>query len=412
MKPRREIHFRVSAAPRVALALGARSVGHYACPPDYVEHRAPRDFVQVFWGVAGAAQFFDGRRRHVLMPGHVFVYPPGRSHRIHAGSAGVEYRWWTMDGPLAASIVAAFGLTPPRSLPAGPAPVDLFERLTALVMDVSPAAEPEAGAVAYALLTAAVNPTMPRTESAAPTRAERCARLLRERFSDSRTGVEQIALELGVDRSVLSRQFRAAHGLPPAGYLRAIRVQQALAMLKEGGLAVAEVLHNASPARLYEEALRHDGALLAANGALVVRSGVKTGRSPRDKRVVDEPAVRPDVWWGDVNIRLSERTFLTNRQRAVDFLNTRPRLYVVDGFAGWDPRYRLKVRVICARPYHALFMQIMLIRPSDEERRDFGTPELTIYNAEDLTLVRETRRLTFKQGANPLQFSWQASVPP
>jgi phosphoenolpyruvate carboxykinase (ATP) len=147
------------------------------------------------------------------------------------------------------------------------------------------------------------------------------------------------------------------------------------------GLAVAEVLHNASPARLYEEALRHDGALLAANGALVVRSGVKTGRSPRDKRVVDEPAVRPDVWWGDVNIRLSERTFLTNRQRAVDFLNTRPRLYVVDGFAGWDPRYRLKVRVICARPYHALFMQIMLIRPSEEERRDFGTPDLTIYNA-------------------------------
>ncbi len=147
------------------------------------------------------------------------------------------------------------------------------------------------------------------------------------------------------------------------------------------GLAVADVVRNAAAARLYEEALRHDGALLAANGALVVRSGVKTGRSPKDKRVVDEPEVRPDVWWGDVNIRLSERTFLTNRQRAVDFLNTRQRLYVVDGFACWDPRYRLKVRVVCARPYHALFMQTMLIRPTEAELREFGTPDLVIYNA-------------------------------
>lgn len=147
------------------------------------------------------------------------------------------------------------------------------------------------------------------------------------------------------------------------------------------GLAVADVLRNAPVARLYEEALHHDGALLADSGALVVRSGAKTGRSPRDKRIVDEPAVRPDVWWGDINIRLSERTFLTNRQRAVDFLNTRQRLYVVDGFAGWDPRYRLKVRVICARPYHALFMQTMLIRPTAEELHGFGKPDLVIFNA-------------------------------
>lgn len=147
------------------------------------------------------------------------------------------------------------------------------------------------------------------------------------------------------------------------------------------GLAVADVVRNASAPRLYEEALRHDGAMLASNGALVVRSGVKTGRSPKDKRVVDEPEVRPDVWWGDVNICLSKRTFLTNRQRAVDFLNTRQRLYVVDGFACWDPRYRLKVRVVCARPYHALFMHTMLIRPTEAELREFGTPDLVIYNA-------------------------------
>lgn len=49
-------------------------------------------------------------------------------------------------------------------------------------------------------------------------------------------------------------------------------------------------------------------------------------------------------------------TFEINRERAIDYLNTRDLVYVFDGFAGWDPRYRIKVRVVCARAYHALFM--------------------------------------------------------
>ncbi len=47
----------------------------------------------------------------------------------------------------------------------------------------------------------------------------------------------------------------------------------------------------------------------------------------------------------------------------MDYFNTRDRLFVVDGWGGWDPLYKLKVRVISTRPYHALFMKQMLIRP-------------------------------------------------
>ena len=39
---------------------------------------------------------------------------------------------------------------------------------------------------------------------------------------------------------------------------------------------------------------------------------------------------------------------------AIDYLNTRENVYVIDAYAGWDPKYRIKVRVICARAYHAL----------------------------------------------------------
>ena len=54
---------------------------------------------------------------------------------------------------------------------------------------------------------------------------------------------------------------------------------------------------------------------------------------------------------------------------------------MIDGFAGWDPEHRLKIRIICARPYHALFMHNMLIRPTVEELEDFGDPDFVIYNA-------------------------------
>src|SRR5262249_61832542 len=58
-----------------------------------------------------------------------------------------------------------------------------------------------------------------------------------------------------------------------------------------------------------------------------------------------------------------------------------PRLYCFDGFAGWDPKYRIKVRVVCSRPYHALFMHTMLIRPTREELAAFGKPDFVITNA-------------------------------
>jgi phosphoenolpyruvate carboxykinase (ATP) len=152
--------------------------------------------------------------------------------------------------------------------------------------------------------------------------------------------------------------------------------------LREHGLDVNELHHNLSPSALYEHAIRFEkDASIAENGALVAYSGAKTGRSPKDKRVVKHPDSEKDVWWGPVNIPCDAHTFAINRQRALDYLNTRERLYCFDGFAGWDPKYRIKVRVICSRPYHALFMHTMLIRPTSEELQNFGKPDFTIYNA-------------------------------
>ncbi len=161
------------------------------------------------------------------------------------------------------------------------------------------------------------------------------------------------------------------------------------------GITVERVIRNASPAALYEAALRHErGSAISSTGALIALSGSKTGRSPADKRIVEEPGSSGDIWWGPVNIKLDEHVFNINRERAVDYLNTREFLYCVDGFGGWDPTHRIRVRVICARAYHALFMHNMLIRPTDEELDDFGTPDYVIYNSGEFPANRYTSGMT------------------
>lgn len=64
---------------------------------------------------------------------------------------------------------------------------------------------------------------------------------------------------------------------------------------------------NAPVAQLYEDAIRNEGAILSSSGALINFSGKKTGRSPKDKRIVFEDTSKDDIWWGSVNIKLDER---------------------------------------------------------------------------------------------------------
>jgi phosphoenolpyruvate carboxykinase (ATP) len=108
---------------------------------------------------------------------------------------------------------------------------------------------------------------------------------------------------------------------------------------------------NAPIALLYEDAIRNEGAIISSTGALINFSGKKTGRSPTDTRIVFEETSKDEIWWGSVNIKMDERmssqsislpsiqlplpdTFEINRERAIDYLNTRDNVYVFDGFAG------------------------------------------------------------------------------
>jgi phosphoenolpyruvate carboxykinase (ATP) len=167
--------------------------------------------------------------------------------------------------------------------------------------------------------------------------------------------------------------------------------------LEAHGIFVQNVCRNLPSAVLYEEAIRFDSRCsIAESGSLIALSGDKTGRSPMDKRVVQNPESEADIWWGSINLPLDEHSFQINRERARDYLNTRDRVYCVDAFAGWDPANRIKIRTICARPYHAMFIATMLINPSPEELQSFGEPDYVIYNAGQFPANRLTKGMTSK----------------
>jgi phosphoenolpyruvate carboxykinase (ATP) len=150
--------------------------------------------------------------------------------------------------------------------------------------------------------------------------------------------------------------------------------------IRQHGITVTNVSRNTSPAKLYEDGVTVDGGVIVSSGAIATNSDVKKGRSPKDKRIVEQEGSADDVWWGNINMPLSVESFETNRKTAIDYLNTCEKIYVVDGFVGWEPGTRIKVRVICSRPYHALFMHNMLIRPTGDELAAFGDPDYVIFN--------------------------------
>lgn len=182
--------------------------------------------------------------------------------------------------------------------------------------------------------------------------------------------------------------------------------------LKASGIRAREVVHNPTVAELYEYAMQPEhlksvdpsiyATTIADSGALSVSSGSKTGRTPKDKRVVLDETTKDTIWWGKVNIPISPEGYARNRKRAVDFLSINPRLFVIDGYAGWDTDYRLKVRVISTRPYHALFMKQMLIRGTNEQLdTDFKKGiDFTIFNAGEFNADPHTENVTSETSVN------------
>jgi len=139
---------------------------------------------------------------------------------------------------------------------------------------------------------------------------------------------------------------------------------------------------NLSVPALYEAAVRNREGMVSAGGALVVETGKHTGRSPKDKFVVDEPSSSAHVWWGEINQPISEARYEALRARVMAHLAERE-VYVQDCFVGADPAHRRALRVTTETAWASLFAENLFIRPAAEDLARFR-PDFEVFNAATL----------------------------
>ena len=144
---------------------------------------------------------------------------------------------------------------------------------------------------------------------------------------------------------------------------------------------VKEVYRNLSVDELIKETVENGEGVIGPRGATIVDTGKYTGRSPKDKYIVDESTSTENIWWGDVNQKLDESIFDELYNKIINYYNTDDsKTYLFDGFAGFDPKHSLNVRILAKRAWQAHFVNNMFIRPEVEELEGFK-PDFTIINA-------------------------------
>jgi phosphoenolpyruvate carboxykinase (ATP) len=134
---------------------------------------------------------------------------------------------------------------------------------------------------------------------------------------------------------------------------------------------VGAVHENLPPARLVEASVRRREGMISGSGALVVRTGKRTGRSPKDRFIVENEVTREAVDWGTGNKAFPSDAFGALLEKAAAYVENLEEIYVVDAYAGADPRYRLNVHVVTEHAWQALFARQLFRRPSKAEIDSF-----------------------------------------
>jgi phosphoenolpyruvate carboxykinase (ATP) len=158
-------------------------------------------------------------------------------------------------------------------------------------------------------------------------------------------------------------------------------------LVKLGFAEVADVYANLPAHRLIEEAVRRGEGRLAPGGALVVETGAHTGRSPKDKYVVQDEGTADIVRWGQINHPMTPVQFEHLRLRILSYLRGRE-LFVIDSAAGADADYRVPVRVVTEQAWPALFAQIMFLEPKLTDDPE-GSNAFTVIQAPGFKAIPE-----------------------
>ena len=152
------------------------------------------------------------------------------------------------------------------------------------------------------------------------------------------------------------------------------------------GIKNTENIHyQLSPEELVQDTLRTGDGVLNDTGALVIRTGEFTGRSPKDRFIVKDETTADSINWNDFNLPIHSKYFDIIHKKITEYLDSRPELWVRDCYACADPRYKMNIRIVNEKPANNLFAYNMFLRPSEYELEEF-VPDWHILSAPELKL--------------------------
>lgn len=152
-----------------------------------------------------------------------------------------------------------------------------------------------------------------------------------------------------------------------------------------------EVVYNPSYEELFQAETSHmrkgyEKGALTDTGAVAVKTGIFTGRSPKDRYIVKDEITKDTIYWDDkVNFPTTKEVWSELKSLVLKQLSTSKKLYVVDAFCGTNPDTRLKVRFVMEVAWQAHFVTNMFIRPSIYELENFGKPDFIVMNGSKTT---------------------------
>jgi len=147
-----------------------------------------------------------------------------------------------------------------------------------------------------------------------------------------------------------------------------------------------EVSYNPTFEELYQAEVSHqrvgfEKGALTDSGAVAVKTGIFTGRSPKDRYIVKDDVTKDTIYWDEkVNFSTTLEVYNDLKVLVLNQLSTSKKLYVVDAFCGTNPDTRLKVRFVMEVAWQAHFVTNMFIRPSIYELENFGEPDFIVMN--------------------------------
>ena len=159
---------------------------------------------------------------------------------------------------------------------------------------------------------------------------------------------------------------------------------------KHGIKSTTEIVYNPTYEKLFQDEMSPNNqgfeqGVLTESGAVSVKTGVFTGRSPKDRFIVKDAVSENTIWWdGNINRPVSPEVFGDLKKLVTDSLSEK-KIYVVDTFCGTNPDTRLKVRFVMEVAWQAHFVTNMFIRPSHYELEHYGEPDFLVMNGSKVT---------------------------